>query len=58
MIKLGTRYRIYLSANSIPTKHLIKKKTTTTTKTRIMSGQQQLVRLDEEEISIAPVSLS
>jgi len=43
--------------NSIPTKHLIKKKTTTTTKTRIMSGQQQLVRLDEDEISSGPSKL-
>jgi len=52
--KAGDTLSDLFSANSIPTKHLIKKKTTTTTKTRIMSGQQQLVRLDEEEISTGP----
>ena len=40
--------------NGIPTKHLIKKKGSTTTKTRIISGQQQMVRLDHDELSTGP----
>ena len=40
--------------NGISTKNLIKKKGSTTTKTRIMGGQQQMVRLDYEELSTGP----
>ena len=40
--------------NGIATKHLITKKGSTTTKTRIMSGQQQMVRLDQDELSTGP----
>ena len=40
--------------SGISTKHIIKKKGSTTTKTRIMSGQQQMVRLDYDEISTGP----
>ena len=40
--------------NGISTKNLIKKKGATTTKTRIMGGQQQMVRLDYEELSSGP----
>ena len=40
--------------NKIATKHLIKTKGATTTKTRIMSGQQQMVRLDYDEYSSGP----
>ena len=40
--------------NGIATKYLIKKKGATTTKTRIMSGQQQMVRLDYDELSTGP----
>ena len=40
--------------SGIATKHLIKKKGPTTTKTRIMSGQQQMVRLDYDELSKGP----
>jgi len=53
----GDRLSDLFNINSIPTKYLIKKKVTTTTKTRIMSGQQQLVRLDDEEISSGPSKL-
>ena len=52
--KAGEKLTDLFKVNSIPTKYLIKKKTSTTTKTRIMSGQQQLVRLDEDEISSGP----
>ena len=40
--------------NGLPTKHLLKKKGSTTTKTRVMSGQQQIVRLDYDEFSAGP----
>ena len=40
--------------NGIATKNLIKKRGLTTTKTRIMSGQQQMVRLDYDELSTGP----
>jgi len=40
--------------NGMSTKHLLKKKGSTTTKTRIMSGQQQIVRLDYDEFSTGP----
>ena len=40
--------------NGMSTKNLIKKKGPTTTKTRIMGGQQQMVRLDYEELSSGP----
>jgi len=40
--------------SGISTKYIIKKKGSTTTKTRIMSGQQQMVRLDYDEISTGP----
>tara|TARA_B110000238_G_scaffold200485_1_gene250793 strand:+ start:468 stop:1949 length:1482 start_codon:yes stop_codon:yes gene_type:complete len=40
--------------SGLPTKHLVKKKGATTTKTRIMSGQQQIARLDYDEFSKGP----
>jgi len=40
--------------NGISTKNLMKKKGATTTKTRIMGGQQQMIRLDYEELSTGP----
>ena len=40
--------------SGLSTKHLLKKKGATTTKTRIMSGQQQIVRLDYDEFSKGP----
>jgi D-beta-D-heptose 7-phosphate kinase/D-beta-D-heptose 1-phosphate adenosyltransferase len=43
-----------LRDNGITSKHLIKKRGLTTTKTRIMSGQQQMVRLDYDELSTGP----
>jgi len=41
-----------LKENFISTKYLIKKRGGTTTKTRIMSKQQQIVRIDEEQPSL------
>ena len=40
--------------NGISTQYLVKKKGATTTKTRIMGGQQQIVRLDYDEFSTGP----
>ena len=40
--------------NNISTKYLVKKKGFTTTKTRIISGQQQMIRLDNDQISNGP----
>ena len=43
--------------NNISTKYLVKKKGFTTTKTRIISGQQQMIRLDNDQISNGPNTL-
>jgi D-beta-D-heptose 7-phosphate kinase / D-beta-D-heptose 1-phosphate adenosyltransferase len=40
--------------NNISTKYLIKNKKFTTTKIRIVSGQQQMLRLDTDQISTGP----
>jgi D-beta-D-heptose 7-phosphate kinase/D-beta-D-heptose 1-phosphate adenosyltransferase len=47
----GKKLTALLKEQFISTQHLIKTKRPTTTKTRIMSGQQQVVRIDDEEPS-------
>lgn len=51
----GDRLTQLLKEKLISCRGVIKRKIPTTTKTRIISGQQQIIRIDEEEI-VAPLS--